>query len=137
MISRLLPILVVCVASALSFAKGVFQCFVVIYILSFFCKLLAVPSIHKFEAMKGLVQPAESVLLMPSQVRWGEIEMSSPVSVSNSSNSLLTDCKRKHLNIQVAPLPLYEDVGRANSINPFGKAGQRNTRLAFLRHNRE
>merc|ERR1712038_539727 len=84
MISRLLPILVVCVASALSFAK--------------------VPSIHKFEAMKGLVQPAESVLLMPSQV---------------------------------APLPLYEDVGRTNSINPFGKAGQRNTRLAFLRHNRD
>merc|ERR1712038_912147 len=82
MICRLLPILAVCVASALSFAK--------------------VPSIHKFEAMKGLVQPAESVLLMPGQVA-----------------------------------PLYEDVGRANSINPFGKAGQRNTRLAFLRHNRD
>ena len=44
---------------------------------SFLCKLISVPSIHKFEAMKGLVQPAESVLLMPSQVRSGEIEMSS------------------------------------------------------------
>ena len=41
--------------------------------LSFFSKLIAVPSIHKFEAMKGLVQPAESVLLMPSQVRSGRL----------------------------------------------------------------
>ena len=83
MICRLLPIMVVCVSSAFGFAKGVFPCFGVI-----FCKLVAVPSIHKFEAMKGLVQPAESVLLMPSQVRWGEIEMSSPVSAANSLNSL-------------------------------------------------
>ena len=89
MISRLLPILVVCVASAFGFAKGVFPSyFGVIFLSSVNCKLVAVPSIHKFEAMKGLVQPAESVLLMPSQVMWGEIEMSSPVSAANSLNSL-------------------------------------------------
>ena len=132
MISRLLPIMAVCVSSAFGFAKGVFQCFGVIYLSS--VNLLQCRAFTSSRPWKAWCSPRSRCFWCPARWGRGDWDVIS-VSAANSSNSLSNDCKRKHLNIQVAPL--YEDVGRANSINPFGKAGQRNTRLAFLRHNRE